>query len=111
MSVRFRVDPSGAEVRAEPGETVMAAAARAGLRWPTICGGLAECGVCALEVVDAPSPLAPPVGDEADRLAVLPETRRYPERTHRLACRLVPVDGLVVAKRGGVPIAAGGPDG
>jgi 2Fe-2S ferredoxin len=97
------VDPKGIELRPEPGETVMAAATRAGLRWPTVCGGQAECGVCALEVIDAPEPLADPGPEEAERLAQLPEVRRYPEHRYRLACRLVAVDGLVVRKRGVTP--------
>lgn len=107
MSVRFRVEPRGHEVAAEPGETVMAAARRAGLRWPTVCGGLAECGVCVLEVLDPPPALLPPGPDEAERLAALPETRRDPAATFRLACRVVPTDGLVVRKRGVVPDADG----
>ena len=107
MSARFRVEPRDHELEAASGETVMAAARRARLRWPTVCGGLAECGVCVLEVIDAPSPLAPPGPDEAERLAVLPESRREPARTFRLACRVVPTDGLVVRKRGVVPDADG----
>lgn len=103
MSARFRVLPRGHELAAEPGETVMAAARRAGLRWPTVCGGLAECGVCVLEVVDVRSALPPPGPEEAERLAALPETRRDPAATFRLACRVVPTDGLVVRKRGVVP--------
>ena len=100
MSPRLRIEPKGLEVTAEPGDTVMVAAERAGLRWPTICGGQAECGVCVLEVLDAQAPLTEPGGDEAVRLADLPERRRHPDRVHRLACRLVVVDGLVVRKRG-----------
>jgi len=95
-----RIEPRGLEVEATPGETVMAAAQRAGLRWPTVCGGQAECGVCVLEVLAAPIPPPPAGPEETDRLAGLPETRRDPGRALRLACRLVAVDGLVVAKRG-----------
>lgn len=103
MSPRVRVEPSGIELAAEPGETVMAAALRAGYRWPTVCGGQAECGVCALDVVVAPGPLPAPAGEEADRIAELPEARLYPDRTYRLACRLVAVEGMTVRKRGVVP--------
>lgn len=98
--MRLRVEPSGIEIEAHDGETVMAAATRAGYRWPTVCGGQADCGVCALEVVDAPAPLPEAGADEAQRLAGLPERRMHPDRSYRLACRLVPVDGLVVRKRG-----------
>lgn len=103
MSIRVRVEPAGVEFVATPGETVMVAAERAGYRWPTVCGGLAECGVCVLEVVGAPAPVADPGPEEAELLAALPERRRHPERAYRLACRLVPADGLVVRKRGVVP--------
>jgi 2Fe-2S ferredoxin len=101
---RVRIEPRGLEVEAAPGETVMAAAQRVGLRWPTVCGGQAECGVCVLEVLAAPVAPAPAGAEEAARLADLPETRRDPERALRLACRLLAVDGLVVAKRGVVPV-------
>ena len=105
MSPRVRVEPSGIVLEAEPGETVMAAALRAGYRWPTVCGGHADCGVCALDVVAAPEPLAAASAEEADRIAQLPELRLYPDRTYRLACRIVAVDGLTVRKRGVVPAA------
>ena len=85
----------------------MGAATRLGFRWPTVCGGQAECGVCVLEVVAAPVPLAPPSAIEQVRLDSLPEIRRYPGRHHRLACQLQPPAGsevLVVHKRGVLPI-------
>ena len=100
MSPRVRIEPSGIELDAEPGETVMAAALRSGYRWPTVCGGQAECGVCAVDVVAAPEPLAAPTAEEADRIARLPELRLHPDRTYRLACRTVVVAGLTVRKRG-----------
>jgi 2Fe-2S ferredoxin len=100
VSPRVRVEPAGIELTAEPGETVMAAAVRSGYRWPTVCGGLADCGVCVLEVLAAPEPLVEPGAEEAARLAVLPELRHAPDRNYRLACRLVVVDGLSVRKRG-----------
>lgn len=30
----------------------MGAARRAGIKWPTVCGGLGECAVCFVELVD-----------------------------------------------------------
>ena len=53
MTATVRVEPSGITLDVRDGETVMAAARRAGYRWPTICGGLADCGACALEVVES----------------------------------------------------------
>jgi len=107
LTNRVRVEPSGIELDVHTNETVMGAATRSGFRWPTVCGGQADCGVCALEVVDAPAPLPPPSALEQARLDSLPETRRYPERHYRLACQLRPPGGaevLVVRKLGVLPI-------
>jgi len=95
-----RVEPSGITLDLRDGETVMAAAGRAGYRWPTICGGLADCGACALEVLETAAALPPPTTIEGMRLNVLVERRRYPDRTFRLACQLVPTGDLVVRKTG-----------
>ena len=103
MTARVRVEPSGITLDVHNGETVMGAARRAGYRWPTICGGLADCGVCALEVVESAGPLPTPTTVEGMRLHVLVERRRYPDRTYRLACQLVPTTDVVVRKTGVVP--------
>ena len=95
-----RVEPAGIELDVAPGETVMAAAVRSGYRWPTVCGGLAECGVCVLRVVSSVG-LPAPSGLEAARLAVVPERKLQPDEEWRLACQLRPgAPGLVVHKRG-----------
>ena len=39
-----RVEPAGVDIPVDDGETLMAAAVRAGYRWPTVCGGQAQCG-------------------------------------------------------------------
>jgi 2Fe-2S ferredoxin len=73
------------------GETLMAAALRAGYRWPTVCGGLAECGACAVRIAAL----------EAARLATLPDRRLHPDAEFRLACRMQPNGtDLVVHKKG-----------
>jgi 2Fe-2S ferredoxin len=100
MTARVRVEPSGITLAVEDGETVMAAARRAGYRWPTICGGLADCGACALEVVEGGDALPRPTTVEGMRLNALVERRRYPDRTYRLACQLVPTTDVVVRKTG-----------
>ena len=95
-----RVEPAGVDIPVDDGETLMAAAVRAGYRWPTVCGGQAQCGVCVLTVV-SPSELPPPSPLEAGRLAVVPERILDPSAVLRLACQLrVEADGLVVFKRG-----------
>jgi 2Fe-2S ferredoxin len=97
-----RVEPAGIELDVGPGETVMAAAVRSGYWWPTICGGLAECGTCVMAVVTAPATGLPaPTPLEAGRLATVPERRLAPDEEWRLACQLrVDAPGLVVRKRG-----------
>jgi 2Fe-2S ferredoxin len=100
VTATVRVEPSGITLDVRDGETVMAAARRAGYRWPTICGGLADCGACALEVVECGAALPRPTTIEAVRLNVLVERRRYPDRTFRLACQLAPTTDLVVRKTG-----------
>ena len=103
MTVTVRVEPSGITLDVHEGETVMAAARRSGYRWPTICGGLADCGACALEVLDGAASLPTPTTVEGLRLNALLERRRYPDRTWRLACQLVPTSDVVVRKTGVVP--------
>jgi ferredoxin, 2Fe-2S len=96
-----RVEPSGITLDVHDGETVMAAARRAGYRWPTICGGVADCGACALEVLEVLDAALPtPSAAEGLRLHALIERRRYPDRTWRLACQLVPTGTVVVRKTG-----------
>ncbi len=98
--VVVRVEPAGIDVAVDNGETLMAAAVRAGYRWPTVCGGQAECGVCVLEVVRSVD-IDPPAPLEAARLAAVPERRLRPDASLRLACQLrVGTPGLVVFKRG-----------
>ena len=103
MSRTVRVKPSGITFDVRDGETVMAAARRAGYRWPTICGGLAECGACALEVIEVAGALPAPSTVEGLRLNALVERRRHPDRTWRLACQLAPTGDVVVRKTGVVP--------
>jgi len=100
VTVTVRVEPSGIMLDVREGETVMAAARRAGYRWPTICGGLADCGACALEVLDGADALPSPTTVEGLRLEALVERRRYPDRTWRLACQLVPTGDVIVRKTG-----------
>jgi len=98
--VIVRVEPAGVDLDVAPGETVMAAAVRIGYRWPTVCGGLAQCGVCVLRVVEGDG-LPPPSAVESARLESVPERRTDPDARWRLACQLqVVTPGLVVHKRG-----------
>ena len=43
--------PSKVRFGARGGESLMAAAQRAKIRWPTVCNGVAQCGVCYVGVL------------------------------------------------------------
>ncbi|KPM57606.1 ferredoxin [Frankia sp. CcI49] len=66
----MRVEPLGAELTVEPGETVIEAAWRLGYHWPTTCHGQGTCTVCRLEVVRGAEHLVPP--DDAECGALEP---------------------------------------
>jgi ferredoxin, 2Fe-2S len=92
------VQPSGARFQVQPGETVFAAAARAGLRWPTICGGNGSCGTCCSQVVDGHSACSDIGQLEAETLST---TLRLPlDGDRRLMCQVRLTGGLTVRKRG-----------
>jgi 2Fe-2S ferredoxin len=96
-----RVEPDGLEYHAPAGATLMAAAQAAGLRWPTVCGGRAECTTCYVKVLDDVSALAGAEPKEFEALWVL--VRRHPGArlgTIRLACQAVVQGDVTVFKRG-----------
>lgn len=97
---RVRVEPKGLVVDVRGGESLLAAAERSGLRWPTVCHGQADCTACYVEVVEGDDLLGPVGAPEADALARLPERRIHPGRRYRLACQVAPTGDAVVAKRG-----------
>jgi len=107
-----RVEPSGIEFDVRPNETVFAAAARAGLHWPTICFGQIRCTACALRVVEGHENAQEPTAAESVLLRRMAESggRRRPERDLRLACQLRLTGDLVARKSGVRPAASDGAD-
>jgi len=93
------VEPGGERFSSNADDSVIEAAWRAGLSWPTTCWGQADCGACAMEIVDGRELLSA-VGElEAARLADLP--RRQAGR--RLACQARVVgEGTVTVRKPGV---------
>jgi 2Fe-2S ferredoxin len=94
-----RVEPAGVEFEVKTGESVIQAAWRAGYQWPTTCWAQAECGVCAMEIVEGVELLDPVARLEADRIRSLP---RRGGGTRRLACqtRVVGAGRVTVRKPG-----------
>ena len=97
---RIRIEPSGLEVTAGEGESVMAAARRHGLYWPTVCGGQGTCRTCYLVVVDGAEHFATAGPGEAEAITEL--TRAFGERAEpvRLACQASISGDVVVSKYG-----------
>jgi ferredoxin len=97
-----RVEPAGADLHVRAGETLFEAAIRAGWKWPTICQGIMECGVCHVFVEAGADRLTAPTPAERDRLASNPAAAKEPSA--RLACQIKPhAAGLVVRRRGARP--------
>lgn len=94
------VKPSGITFDAEDGQTVMAAAVAAGLRWPTVCGGQGDCLVCHIEVLDGPDRLAAPSDAEDHAVRDLKGDRGGRGEHVRLACQAGVHGDVVVLKRG-----------
>ena len=98
MAGRVRVLPEEVEFPVAEGETVFAAAVRNGVRWPSICNGDCECGVCYMQVRAGHECLSAMSPQESQRLALGIKAN---DPTARLACR-VRVSGEVTVFRRGV---------
>jgi 2Fe-2S ferredoxin len=102
-----RVEPSGREIEVLPGETLIEAAWRQGLYWPTICYGQAQCMACHVVVQSGADNLSEVGEEEAEAMRLLLRVRggRSVDR-RRLACRLEVLGPAVVEKRGVRPRTA-----
>jgi ferredoxin, 2Fe-2S len=99
-----RVEPAGVEFEVRQGESVISAAWRAGYQWPTTCWGQAECGVCAMEILEGVELLDAAGKLESDRLRSLP---RREGGGRRLACQTRLVGkGTVTVRKPGVRLRA-----
>ena len=96
MAFRVRIEPLGEDILVEEGETLMNAARRHGLRWPTICEGNAECGVCVCEITAGDTNVPPRSPRECEGLKAAPPSRA---RTGRLACQLTFFGDATVFKK------------
>jgi 2Fe-2S ferredoxin len=96
------VQPSGVAIQVEEGEDLMAAAQRAGYRWPTICHGQAECTVCFV-VAEDPDAFCAPEPAELAGLELFAGRALYEGKVVRLACQARPCRDTTVTKRGVKP--------
>jgi 2Fe-2S ferredoxin len=96
-----RVEPAGLQIEVDPGETVIEAAWRHGLHWPTICFGQAQCMACHLRVLEGAEHLSPLGAEERHALrSRLRGGRRADISGLRLACRAEATGDVVVQKKG-----------
>jgi len=81
----------GAEVAAEPGDSVLSAMLRAGEKIQTVCKGKGICGACRILVDDAFfKRLNPPSTSESRMLKFLRSREAQQDAVnHRLACQII----------------------
>jgi 2Fe-2S ferredoxin len=96
------VEPSGVAIQVEDGESLMAAAERAGYRWPTICHGKAQCTVCFV-AAEEPDAFSDPEPAELAGLELFAGRDLYEGKVVRLACQARPCRDTTVTKRGVKP--------
>ena len=97
-----RIEPAGIDLTCRHGEKLMLAAWREQLRWPTICGGNAECGVCYVQILSSQCELENMELKESKALQLTPEhLRGVPIR---LGCQLRVTCEMTVRRVGaGIP--------
>jgi len=91
----------GVAVSATPGETVLAACQRLGIKLQTVCKGRGICGACRVDVApEFLNFLMPPGKNESRLLAYLAPG----ETTHRLGCQIILDDSLHGLRLSAVPL-------
>jgi len=99
-TVTVTVQPRGAVLTVEAGQSVYEAAVQQGVRWPTMCEGLGTCHLCFMSVVEGAEHVNTIEPFEAEGLADIGDTGDPGEGQLRLACQVRPTGDLVVFKRG-----------
>jgi 2Fe-2S ferredoxin len=97
----IRVEPAAVEFAVNEGESIFAAAYRAGYQWPTMCKGTGTCGACTLDVQAGAAQLGEMGPRERDMLLFgFGDVVRH-GKPLRLACQTtVTGPGVVVRKKG-----------
>jgi 2Fe-2S ferredoxin len=100
---RILVEPTGIELDAAEGESVMDAAERLGYFWPVGCAKNGECTNCAMEVVSGVGRLSAMGRYERKNLLRQRGPRSVEDPRLRLACQARVHGDVVVYKRGVQP--------
>jgi 2Fe-2S ferredoxin len=104
---RVWIEPAKVKIGCAHGEPLMRAAMRARLRWPTLCGGNALCGVCFVKVINCKGDLPTITVKEASGLKLVPLHLMNPNV--RLACQLPVTRDMTVERTGVVPLPTAEP--
>lgn len=83
----IQVEPSGATFDIESDETVMQAASRNGLTWPTICEGRGTCKTCVFLVLEGDANLSAVESWESEGLKAIADSLPDSGSGWRLACQ------------------------
>jgi len=94
-----RIEPLGLDLICQESETIIQCAWRNGLYWPTICGGVAECGACRCEVIEGHDALGDASRSEEIMMKMRPAL--FAKGIVRLACCLT-ISGPVTLRKEGV---------
>ncbi len=95
-----QVDSSNIELEVNEGETLFAAAWRAGYYWPTSCNGGGTCLICWTRVEEGAERLSPPGEWEAKQIEYLRTIVNHQDMPIRLACQTRVLGDVVVRKTG-----------
>ncbi|MDB5576320.1 MAG: ferredoxin [Bradyrhizobium sp.] len=95
----MRVTPGDITLHCHPSETLIECAWRSGYYWPTICGGVGDCGACRCELVSGEEYVAPLDTVEALMFRINPGMGQA-GRPVRLACRMTVSGPVEVFKKG-----------
>lgn len=85
VTATVRVLPVDVDLTVNDGETLLDAALRHGWKWPTLCNGDGECGLCYVSVEVGAEHLTPMGAPERQRLSL---GLAAGDPAARLACRL-----------------------
>jgi 2Fe-2S ferredoxin len=95
------VEPATLTFEVAPDETLLDAALRAGLRWPTVCGGAGACVTCHFIIREGGEHFSPQTDHERQALSFV--RRRHadlPEDHVRMACQATVTGDAVVHCKG-----------
>lgn len=98
--VAVRLEPLGIDIEVGADETLMAAAVRLGLNWPTVCHGKAQCTTCLVKILAGVEHLSVPARPEREALLRFRGSDVDTKPESRLACQLRFAGAATVRKTG-----------